>query len=207
MPSPFLPPCKPGTYTLVVDLDETLGHYDEAKANRLAEELASQWLVRTGRAMTEQEIREQLPGIEFKVRPFALEFLEQMSQFYEIVIFTAADQQYADEILDKLDVNRRISHRLYRQHTLQYQNVYTGEIELHVKDLSRMGRDMARTIIVDNLNDNFRLQRENGYHIKEWKGDKRDNELEVLMTLLRSIVVRGSEDVRPELANLHTLQE
>ena len=41
-----------------------------------------------------------------------------MSQFYEIVIFTAADQQYADEILDKLDVNRRISHRLYRQHTL-----------------------------------------------------------------------------------------
>ena len=63
MPSPFLPPCKPGTYTLVVDLDETLGHYDEAKANKLAEELASQWLVRTGRTMTEQEIREQLPGI------------------------------------------------------------------------------------------------------------------------------------------------
>ena len=80
-----------------------------------------------------------------------------MSQFYEIVIFTAADQQYADEILDKLDVNRRISHRLYRQHTLQFQSVYTGEIELHVKDLSRMGRDMAKTIIVDNLNVNFRL--------------------------------------------------
>ena len=70
-----------------------------------------------------------------------------------------------------------------------------------------MGRDMAKTIIVDNLNVNFRLQRENGYHIKEWKGDKTDNELQVLMTLLRSIVVRGSEDVRPELANLHTLQE
>ena len=41
-----------------------------------------------------------------------------MSRYYEIVIFTAASQDYADYILDILDKDKDlISHRLYRQHT------------------------------------------------------------------------------------------
>jgi len=30
-------------------------------------------------------------------------FLQEMKQYFEIVIFTAADQQYADEVIDMLD--------------------------------------------------------------------------------------------------------
>lgn len=52
-------------YTLVLDLDETLVHYDE----------------RT------EDVYE---------RPFVVEFLEQMAKLYEIVIFTAGMQEYAD---------------------------------------------------------------------------------------------------------------
>ena len=50
------------------------------------------------------------------VRPGTEEFLEQMSKYYEIVIFTAATQDYADWVLDKIDPEHHISHRLYRQH-------------------------------------------------------------------------------------------
>jgi CTD small phosphatase-like protein 2 len=59
-------------YTLVLDLDETLVHF-EAKERK------------------------------FKIRPNCITFLKTLSQYYEIVIFTAASQDYADWILDVLD--------------------------------------------------------------------------------------------------------
>jgi len=37
------------------------------------------------------------------VRPYAEEFLVEMSKYYEIVIFTAALSDYADWILDLID--------------------------------------------------------------------------------------------------------
>lgn len=62
---PYLPPVGRGMqYTLVMDLDETLVHYFEG---------------------------ENQEG-SFKVRPFCDQFLHETSQFYEIVIFTAAMQ-------------------------------------------------------------------------------------------------------------------
>jgi CTD small phosphatase-like protein 2 len=64
--APYLPPEieDDKVYTLVLDLDETLIHYHEDAA------------------MDE-------PGYVL-VRPGALEFLEEMNKYYEIVIFTAA---------------------------------------------------------------------------------------------------------------------
>ncbi len=71
-------------YTLVLDLDETLVHF-EAKERK------------------------------FKIRPNCITFLKNMSQVFEVVIFTAASQDYADWILNVLDPdNKYISHRLYR---------------------------------------------------------------------------------------------
>ena len=48
------------------------------------------------------------------MRPFAEQFLIDMSKLYEIVIFTAAVKEYADWILDLIDPQRVISYRLYR---------------------------------------------------------------------------------------------
>lgn len=83
-----------------------------------------------------------------------MKFLKTLSQHYELVIFTAADQGYADEILDKLDTEGLITHRLYRQHAVHMYNNYTGQVQM-VKDLSRLGRPLERTIIIDNLKENF----------------------------------------------------
>ena len=71
-----------------------------------------------------------------------------MSEAYELVIFTAAMQDYADWVLDQLDTERLISYRLYRQHTSKQSHVY-------LKDLSMVGRDLSKTIIVDNVASNF----------------------------------------------------
>lgn len=101
-----------------------------------------------------------------------------MSKYYELVIFTAALQDYADWILNRLDVNKCITHRLYRQHT-------TSEVNYNVKDLSKLGRDLSTTIIVDNIPENFQLQPENGIYIKSWFKDPDDCALMELMPLLK----------------------
>jgi len=72
-----------------------------------------------------------------------------MSKYYEIMIFTAATQEYADWILDQLDKNNKfIKHRFYRKHTVPNGVNF-------IKDLSRIGRSLEKMIIVDNVSENF----------------------------------------------------
>ena len=50
-----------------------------------------------------------------------------------------------------MDPTRKyIKYRLYRNHTSIYGLSF-------VKDLEKLGRDLARTMIVDNLQDNFQI--------------------------------------------------
>jgi CTD small phosphatase-like protein 2 len=68
---------------------------------------------------------------------------------------------------------------LYRRHTIPTKNSY-------IKDLSKLGRDLNRTLIVDNVKENFCLQPENGLHISNFLGDEKDNELRKLSKDLKS---------------------
>ena len=53
----------------------------------------------------------------FTIRPYALECLKEANQFYEVAIFTAGYDWYADPIIDYLDpTGQLIQHRFYRQH-------------------------------------------------------------------------------------------
>lgn len=103
-----------------------------------------------------------------------------MAKYYEIVIFTAGMKDYADWALSQIAQGRsehNISHRLYRQHALPCQQFY-------IKDLSLLGRDLNRTIIVDNISENFLLQPANGICIKSWYNDPDDTALMQLAPLL-----------------------
>lgn len=58
--------------------------------------------------------------IHVRIRPYLQDCLERMSQLYEIVVFTAGCQDYADFILDHIDPQRTIiKKRLYRQNCIQ----------------------------------------------------------------------------------------
>ena len=131
-------------YTLVLDLDETLIHY----VDNSGEEDDSYFLI----------------------RPYCTQFLREMAQFYEVVIFTAGVQEYADWVIDQLDPkNDLISHRLYRQHTINRSK--TNPFPMIIKDLSKIGRSLQKTIIVDNIAENFLLQKDSGIFIKTWTED------------------------------------
>ena len=112
-----------------------------------------------------------------------------MSRYYELVIFTAGLKDYADWILDDFDSCGFIRHRLYRNNCRFRRGVY-------VKDISRLGRDLSKTIIVDNIADNFEMQPDNGINIISWFRSHTDTELLKLEPILASFVQEEAVDVR-----------
>lgn len=68
-----------------------------------------------------------------------------------------------------------------------------------MKDLSCIGRDLSKVIIVDNLKENFGWQKANGIHIKSWIDDEDDRQLYPLAEILRKIVEDDTDDVRDAL--------
>ena len=133
----------------------------------------------------------------FFVRPYAFHFLNEINKYYEIVTFTAGTKEYADNILNLLDTNNNlIKYRLYRHHTTIIGcNVF--------KDLTKLGRDLNRTIIIDNLKDNFKLQPNNGLFIKTWTSDVNDNQFYDLERILKDIVILDVKDVRPVIEKIN----
>jgi len=112
-----------------------------------------------------------------------------MARHYEIVVFTAGLKDYADWILNDFDKNGFIRHRLYRNSCRFHRGVY-------VKDLSRLGRDLAKTIIVDNIADNFEMQPENGINIISWFNSRSDTELVKLEQILAHFAEAEAPDLR-----------
>ena len=125
-----------------------------------------------------------------RLRPGLIQFLEEMQKYYEIIIFTSATNEYADPLLSAIEKDKKyFDYKLYRQHTI----IYNNEI---VKDISKIGRPLDKTIIVDNLVQNFRLQKENGIMIKAfWGEDNYDNALIELKDILIKIA-NEFDDVR-----------
>lgn len=56
---------------------------------------------------------------------------------------------------------------------------------VYIKDLSKLGRPLQKTIIVDNVAENFSKQPDNGIFIKSWFDDTSDTALIELAPLLK----------------------
>ncbi len=126
---------------------------------------------------------------KFLVRPYTYEFLHALSKHFEIIIFTAAQKEYADWILDKIDPKNKISKRYYRDHCIMTKTS-------HLKDLCFLNKDLSKVIIVDNFPENFSLQRYNGICVKSWFNDLSDQILLDLKNSLLDLVQRNPSDVR-----------
>ena len=137
--TPFIkdPPSK--DYTLVLDLDETLIHFS---------------------------VNAESEGHLF-FRPYLFHFLNAVSEFYELIIFTAGLKEYAKIVLDLIEnrIGKKIfDYRLYREHT------EPNDEGIFIKDLSKIGRNLQKIIIVDNTKENYELQNDNGIEIKSYYG-------------------------------------
>ena len=119
-----------------------------------------------------------------------MEFLKSVSKYYEVFVFTAASEDYANYVIDILDPEcKYIKGILFKNHCLETKK---GII---IKDLGVIkNREMKNMVIIDNNAHAFALQLDNGIPILEWKGDKNDKELKYIVHYLLELA--GSEDVR-----------
>ena len=134
-------------------------------------------------------------GNYFLLRPGVINFLEELSKLYEIVIFTCSPKFYADGILNKIDLdNNYISHRLYKDHVV-------FEKGKSVKKLNMIGRDLNKIIFVDNMKSNAKYNLQNLCHVSTWIYDINDTEIIKLKDKLKYIATNGKykDDIRKGL--------
>ena len=164
---PFLPKKEPKyKYSLILDLDETIVHYIKYKNSEYVQ-----------------------------VRPYLDDFIKELSDYYEIIIFTASYQNYADLAINGIDIDKRIKYRLYRQHTMKIGNTI-------IKDLSKLGRDLKKIIIIDNCSENYSLQPKNGINLIDFTGNNNDDILLYLKKDLIDLYKKNPDDVRPYLKQI-----
>ena len=116
---PKLPPDSKYKFTVVLDMDETLGHF-------ISNEIKTKYFNNYGYLVDDDkynfsknyENKDKIKVGIFLIRPYARYFLEELNNLlYEIVIFTAGTKEYCDKILDIIDINNNlIKYRLYRSH-------------------------------------------------------------------------------------------
>ncbi|CAD8054536.1 unnamed protein product [Paramecium sonneborni] len=159
----------------VLDLDETLVH--------------SQFKGENGYDfLLDIIVQSQLFKVFVTVRPGVEAFLESLSEYFEIVLWTASLKEYADPVMDIIDPQRRIQTRLYRESCTQVKGGLT-------KNLNKLGRNLKDVIIIDNSQMSFMFQTENGFLIKDFISDQNDKELDQLLPFL--IWLSQQSDVRP----------
>uniref|UniRef100_A0A8C1Z7H8 FCP1 homology domain-containing protein n=1 Tax=Cyprinus carpio TaxID=7962 RepID=A0A8C1Z7H8_CYPCA len=120
------------------------------------------------------DLDETLVHSSFKVyvlkRPHVDEFLKRMGELFECVLFTASLAKYADPVSDLLDKWGAFRSRLFRESCVFHRGNY-------VKDLSRLGRDLNKVIIVDNSPASYIFHPDNAVPVASWFDDMSDTEL------------------------------
>jgi len=174
--------------TLVFDMDETLIHCNESL--EMPADVILPILFPNGEVVE--------AGIN--VRPYAIEALRELSQYYEIIVFTASHSCYANVVLDYLDPHEEyIHHRLFRE------SCVVTEEGLHIKDLRVIGnRNLQDMVLIDNAAYSYGFQIENGIPIIPFYDNKADQELRHLIPYLKFLgSVKDLREINKQTFKLH----
>jgi len=156
-------------FTLVLDLDNTLVYTEMMKSNT--------------EIIGGADVSRENTGLSVKIRPYAINFLLEASEFFEIVVFTAANEAYANQVVNLLDPEREIIKTI-----ISRKNCWETKEGFIVKDLRVLThRKMSDLIIVDDSIYSFAFQIGNGIPIKPYLGEEEDEELMLLSQYLIEI--------------------
>jgi len=172
--------CHSKKMTLILDLDETLVHSSVKPLDYY------NWKIHIPASGDQRSCT-----FYVAVRPHTSLFLQAMSRWYEVVVFTASLQHYADPVIDLIDPGKCISRRFFRPSCRVEQGNF-------LKDISVVRQDLSQVVIVDNCPAAYSLHADNGIPIQTWHNDPNDDALLSLLPILSGLVLL--KDVRSILS-------
>ncbi|KAL1020854.1 hypothetical protein UPYG_G00005600 [Umbra pygmaea] len=189
---PDMIPQDQGKICVVIDLDETLVHSSFKPINN------PDFIVPV-------EIEGTTHQVYVLKRPYVDEFLQRMGELFECILFTASLAKSFfphilnnfDPVTDLLDQCGVFRTRLFRESCVFHQGCY-------VKDLSLLGRELHKTLILDNSPASYIFHPENAIPVLSWFDDVEDAELLHLLTVFEDL--SQAEDVYAKLGELRAPQ-
>ena len=129
-------------------------------------------------------------------RPNLDDFLTKLSEIADVSIFTAANTNYAKQIIDVLDPEKKIFSRYFF-----VDSCVVPRPNIYVKDLSVVGTDLSRTVLVDDSFMSFGGKYDNAIKVTPFNGSKKDTELNAVLNIITKLV--KMKDIRPFLRSLN----
>ena len=125
------------------------------------------------------------------LRPGLYKFLKEVQPYYELVSFSNESKYASEPIIDTIESKKKyFEYNLYREHL-----TFSGKE--FIKDISKLGRDIKKVVLVDNIANNFKLNPENGIQISPFFGDDdEDNALDELKKILILFIKEKYDDLR-----------
>ncbi|KAI3366115.1 hypothetical protein L3Q82_009938 [Scortum barcoo] len=166
---PLLPPVKSkdsGKICVVIDLDETLVHSSFKPVNN------ADFIIPV-------EIDGTVHQVYVLKRPHVDEFLKRMGELFECVLFTASLAKVRDccsQILMQTPSPTSWTSGALSAAASSGSPASSTEAT-YVKDLSRLGRDLNKVIIVDNSPASYVFHPDNAVPVASWFDDMSDTEL------------------------------
>jgi Dullard-like phosphatase family protein len=183
---------------LLLDLDETLIHSDFSEQFLDNENIKYDGIISflLDNSITDDESKDdsdekKLNSVGIFIRTGVQKFLDEVSKYFEVGIFTASIPEYADAAINYLDPeNKYIKLRLYRNNCINVGNLFK------VKDLRILKNiNIKNIVLVDNNMYSFIPQLNNGILINSFYYDKEDKELDNVLRYLIDYVF-PADDVR-----------
>ena len=128
-----------------------------------------------------------------------IDFLNSVNEYYEVISFTKGNENYSNQIINLIESNEKYFDYCLHKDNATYLN------EEYYKDINKIGRNVKKTIIIDDKNNNLGIEDENTIFIKSFIINENDNEnendnvLNNLSSILISIAKEQPHDIRKSL--------
>ena len=127
---------------------------------------------------------------KIKLRDGLFSFLSMIKTYYELISFSNEPKNITEAIIKEIETEKK-----YFDYYLNRENCILFENNL-VKDISLIGRDISKIIIIDDEENCFKLNKENGIKIADYNGNSNDNILFELKKILILIYKKNYDDIR-----------
>ncbi|CAD8095812.1 unnamed protein product [Paramecium primaurelia] len=164
--------------TIIFDMDETLMHCNEDENDKCQFKIPIEF----------EDGERIVAGIN--IRNFAKEIIQKLSEVCEVMVFTASQDIYANQVINILDPYNNLCYRIFRD------NCITIDDNHLIKHLGVLNRDLKNVVIIDNSSCSFAHHLENGIPIISFYNDEKDNQLIKLYRYLCQYIL-PADDVRP----------